>query len=572
MASREFLLLPNEIRHLIYKAYFTLEDGYAFQSGSGKLAAADGQPLDLALMYTCRLIASETKNLPLELNVVSFSTVYHPEWRRWAGRFDYLLRTQHLMQTHILAVLGNSGHITPAIYEEVGERFPWFVAALKDVVNDPQRIIHTIIPDRYLDGVACYREWSLYRTTVPRDRVFQGTTGSRYEITHAVKFTLRLVAQQLQIKSGSDLGEFLVGWRGWKGDRQDLIDFLDECYEPWDMPSWSDLESMGRRLEDDDKWSRLQLWEVDDWKMATAAYRSKYRFSAAAVAIRFLRHLPLGKRLSLRAMLLREDHIAVGFQECHSNGLIPFLQENPRLRVEHRVSMLTNIIQAASMLHDVYLFILRPEEQRPSINGNWVFQKVSDWSVEALATVDAGMPTGFYSLIIDGEPAINLCSEVFQQSVQRSRAFFIAVETCFPRLLERHSLTALSLRQRRAVEALTHLTHETSVIRCNFNPGQLWDIDRFVKDFEGLAIDTDGGLSELNHKYKTSEESKFHLPIPPSSWVDLMMDNWESREILTYRDRREAGMNPKDVPPIYGSRVYDTWRNSIRASGHGASS
>ncbi|KAF5666935.1 hypothetical protein FCIRC_10014 [Fusarium circinatum] len=450
---------------------------------------------------------------------------------------------------------------------------------------DSMPLGNPVLPELYEDGIfgdapyetltACYESLKLVPGVAVWDQVFRGTTGSRYEITHAVKFTLRLVAQQLDIKSGSDLGEFLVGWRGWKGNRQELIGFLDECYEPWHIPSWSDLESMGRRLEDDDKWSRLQSWEVDGRKKSSVAYRSKYRFSAAAVAIRFLHRLPRTKRLSLRALSLRESHIAVGFQECHSRGLIPFCKENPRLRIEHRVSMLTNILQAANMFYDAYSFKARaedPNKERPSINGNGVFQKVSDWSVEALSTVNAGMPTSSYSLIVDGEPARDLCSEVFQQSVQRSGAFFIAVERCFPRLLERRDPTAFSLIQRRAVEALTHLTHETSVMRCNFNPGQLWNIDRFVEDFEGLAIDTAVGMLALYHKHKTSEGSGFHPPIPLSSWLDLMMDNCESREILTYHYRCDAGMNPKDVPPIYGTRSYDTWRNSIRASSHGAPS
>lgn len=85
MAPRTFLSLPHELRHMIYREYFTLDKGYAFQPGSGgqlgsgKLGTFDGEPLDLALMYTCRFIASETKGMPLTCNTISFSTVYRPE-------------------------------------------------------------------------------------------------------------------------------------------------------------------------------------------------------------------------------------------------------------------------------------------------------------------------------------------------------------------------------------------------------------------------------------------------------------------------------------------------------------
>src|SRR4051812_43436073 len=33
------------------------------------------EPVDLSLMYTCRLVASEMKGLPLRLNPITFSTV-----------------------------------------------------------------------------------------------------------------------------------------------------------------------------------------------------------------------------------------------------------------------------------------------------------------------------------------------------------------------------------------------------------------------------------------------------------------------------------------------------------------
>ncbi|KAF5613598.1 uncharacterized protein FSUBG_807 [Fusarium subglutinans] len=491
MASRRLLSLPHEIRHLIYQAYFTLDGGYAFQPGSGKLAAADGQPLDLALMYTCQLIASETKNLPLKHNVVSFSTVYHPEWRSWAGRFDYLLRTQYFMQTHILVELGSLGYVTPAIYEEIGREFPWFVPKLQQAVRSPEQF-RTVYSGRYLDEVARGREWKVYRTVTSRERVFWGTSGPRYELSQAVKFALRLVAQKLETCPGSRSAQSIVGWQG---DRKDLLDFLDECFEPWDIPSWSDLEAMGQRLGDEEKWDRLQLWEVDRWGRFTVAHRSKYRFSAAAVAIRFLRHLPLSKRLSLRAIILREDHIAVGLQERHSNGFIPFLQENPRLRIEHRVSMLTNILQAANIFDDAYLYKMQADEsdeRDKNFLGNHVFRELSHWSVKALATLDA-------------------------------------------------------------VKALAVLTNESSILRCNFNPGQVWSADKFIKDFQGHDGATKRGRSELYQKYNTRENFGYAPPIPLSRWEDLMMDNCESREILTHRDRREAGIAAQDLPPDYGN-------------------
>jgi hypothetical protein len=52
---------------------------------------------------------------------------------------------------------------------------------------------------------------------------------------------------------------------------------------------------------------------------------------------------------------------------------------------------------------------------------------LSSWLGEALAVMDAGMPAGSFTLILDGNPAINLSSEIFQHSIQRN----IATERAF---------------------------------------------------------------------------------------------------------------------------------------------
>ncbi|KAF4333597.1 hypothetical protein FBEOM_12584 [Fusarium beomiforme] len=441
MAPHGFLRLPHEIWHYIYQEYFILENGYAFQPGSGKLAAADGQPLDLALMSTCWFIASETKKLPLKHNVVSF------------------------------------------------------ISGLRHVLRNSQRVQRPRT-GRYLDAVLWGDNWR-----------------TRYEVSQAVKCTLRLVAQQLETSSE---GHWIQSLEGWSGDREGLLDFLDEFYDPWDIPSWSELESMGQRFEDDDKWSRLQFWEVFQIRNAVA-YRSKHRFSAAAVAI-----------------------------------------HNPRLRIEHRVSMLSHILQAGDIFFDTHMFKLRaedPDRDGSKIGTSNVFRELSHWFVEALATVDGSMPPGSSSLVVDGEPVVDLCSEMFQHSVQRDAAFFIALERCFPRLVTRHDPTLLTNIGGRAVEALMHLVNETSVVRCNFYPGQMWDVDKFVKYFKGHEGDTESGIMDLYNKYHARERFEFELPIHLSSWLDLLMDNHESREILTSRDRREAGINRRYLPRHYGSRA-----------------
>ncbi|KAJ4269461.1 hypothetical protein NW762_001121 [Fusarium torreyae] len=517
--ARDFLALPYELRHKIYKAYFTLDDGYMFQPGSGKLAAAD-RPLDLSLMYTCRFIASETKDLPLKCNTISFSTVYHPEWRKWAGRFDYLLRAQLRMQTNVLISLGE--FITPDIYSQIRTKFPWFVPELEHLVRN-QRVddFEEDYAESYIDIVTTGDLWNHSDTVYNHEDRFTGIKATGYEVSQAVNFALRLVAHTPKIDSTGSLAGSLQGWTG----RHGLVDFLDQCYEPWDIPSWTELESMGKRFRDHRLWSKVQGWETERFpRRPFDAYRSKFRFSAAAVAIRFLKYLSINKRMCIRKIVIREDRIAVGHPECHAQGLIPFLRENPRLRIEVRVSLLTNILLAVNAPVDTPSFqssVKDDEIDGSDIDTESTYDQVGRWLAEALAVVDTGIPTGSYTFFLDGEPASDLFSDIFQRYVQRDAAFIAAVETYSPSLPGRSNGSEFSHVPKRALEAIVHLVNQTSVLRCNFHPGQLWDVDTLVQDFRGRR------LEEVYLEY--SEQRSFTRISPLLNWRGLMMENYEHR-------------------------------------------
>jgi hypothetical protein len=96
-----FLQLPRELRDEIYAHYLWEETGYVHVAKTNKLQRADGRPIDLALVRTCRLVAEEMRGIPLKVNAITFKS-YCPEvvasekedvWSAWsiAGRYDYLL-------------------------------------------------------------------------------------------------------------------------------------------------------------------------------------------------------------------------------------------------------------------------------------------------------------------------------------------------------------------------------------------------------------------------------------------------------------------------------------------------
>jgi hypothetical protein len=63
-----------------------------------------------------------------------------------------------------------------------------------------------------------------------------------------------------------------------------------------------------------------------------------YAYSAAAVAIDYLRSLPEAQRRALGTIILTEDHKSVAHPESHARGLIPYCQQYRNLRVKRHVS------------------------------------------------------------------------------------------------------------------------------------------------------------------------------------------------------------------------------------------
>jgi hypothetical protein len=186
MAPRPFLSLPCELRHHIYKEYIALHGGYVFQPGSGKLADADGKPLDLALMYTCSFIASETKDLPFKYNSIAFSTVYHPEWRAWAGRFDCLLDYQIRQRNSLVIYLGR--FLSPEITSQIETTFPWFLPVLERAVGQFGANI----------GFFDLRDspkWGIRMSLLSGPIPFHYNCPTISALYRAVNFTLRLLAQ-----------------------------------------------------------------------------------------------------------------------------------------------------------------------------------------------------------------------------------------------------------------------------------------------------------------------------------------------------------------------------------------
>ncbi|KAJ4317394.1 hypothetical protein N0V84_007371 [Fusarium piperis] len=511
MPSANIFTLPYELRYEIYRHYFTLEGGYAFQSKPGKLATVDGRPIDLALIYTCRLMAEETKDLPLRLNTISFSTVYQPEWSVWAGRFHYQLDLQASIRSDLL--LSKVREVTSDMYSQIALKFPRFLPMLKDAQEHPAPPAPWCRHDfQFNVGVhRCLSEtlgnWHRWRESASM-------------INQAVSYTLRLITQAQ--------GEEIPAWVDEEPATHDILGFLNKAYEPWDIPSKSELTAMSFELDDRSIWATIGRWRRKE-RWEKQRYREKFRFSAAAVAIQFLNSLPARVRLQLRKMVLHEDHVSVAHQERHARGLIPFCRENPGLRIERRVDVLNTIFQKSALRALMTLPISSQEEPntRCELDSRWIAQIVAEWLLEGLATVDAGMPADAFTLVLDSGPAADLCSDVFHQVVHHKLAWQTALERCYNRGLlaapsfDNPEYTFCEVSQD-LWQALEHLSNQTSVLRCNFNPGQPWSVDKIFEE----CCTWDIRKWWLAWSFIPVAQSFPVLP-PLPDWSDTLRENFE---------------------------------------------
>ncbi|KAM5520660.1 hypothetical protein FOXYSP1_14551 [Fusarium oxysporum f. sp. phaseoli] len=521
MSTSPFLSLPPELRHMIYKYYYTTPDGYFLQPISRKLAAANGKPLDLALMYTCHFIAHETRDLPLLYNDISISTIYDPELRPWAGRFDYLLYAQLQQQVKLVLLLGNR-FLTEQICVRIEQSFPWFTPHLRDALSQHRRG-----QDQFdMRHIECWPFTNSFTYSVdPFRRRASGISA----LCEALEFTLRNLAQSATRDFYRAVNEALPDWEYSGSDR--LLNFLDQCFKPWDVPHADALAEMGRKFKDERLWSTLESWAPN--QRQTQEYRAKFRISAASAAIRWLSQLPANKQMCVHNLAIIEDRPSVGRQECHAEGLVPFCRANPRLRISHQVSMM-NVIFSRAMLSRVGSFEGLEEyagqeigEQALDLASGESFSCIAEWLAEIISLSKAGMPDGSYTFTLDGGPDVDLCSEIFQQVVLRKEAMRLTIERSLPFLGEDDRLYFGLELHRGHGNAFAQLIDNSSFIKTNFNPGQLWNADKMLAEFRQI------GVLDFFGKYRCVR-MLFKFPRPPSTNIvprlgALVMENYESR-------------------------------------------
>ncbi|KAG5781066.1 hypothetical protein H9Q73_005297 [Fusarium xylarioides] len=511
MAPRSFLSLPCELRHMIYKYYFTTNQGYHFNPTSRKLTAVHGEPIDIALMYTCRMTAEETKEMPFLYNDISFKTFYQQDLSAWLCRFDRLVMAQFQEQAQLLLRLCPTA-TGRSMGRSMGRSIQQRVAPCGRHAPGQRNVYFIVI--------------------CPPDRAHSAHRA-------AIEFTLRLLCETSDEQFIDTVNETLVGWEYSGGAR--LSNFLDRCYEPWRFPSLlSDLDEMGHRLGDHKAWASMTSWETS--RRHNMQYRPLYRFSAVSAAIGFLNALPINKRSSLRNIIIHEDRISAGYSDGHAIGLIPFCQDNGQLRIRHKFSMVRNLFERAYVYQNTSFDRIQDQKEKSvpevifRVTAMGLHPIVANCLAEAMYLPDAGMPDGSYTLLLDGEDAGDLCSEIFQQGVLDKETKRLVLNRALKEdpnsdWANEYSYEIMLCLTAHA-GALKHLVNKTSFFESNFYPGHLNKVDALTAHYRTVGMRKCAEELVLWGRLYAQDSTSFsHVP----EFGPMLRDNFECRKLAEYR-------------------------------------
>jgi hypothetical protein len=398
-------------------------------------------------------------------------------------------------------------YITPEIDSQIALKFPRFAPHLEKNVRLYDEIYGDHAATERIFASSAVAFWDdltkgrmlsrgLMRSSFDHIRVSKWPYASLM-FKEAVAYSLQLVKRQGEERFAELTNHMFPHWTG----SHSPCDLENIWLKPWAMPDSSVLRRIGQLFGDGAAWQQLEDWypgcttsgmdsEAEDQETGWL-FREKFRFSAASVAIWFLERLPNETRRQFRSVILREDHVPMHSPECHAHGLIPFCKENPHLHIERRISLFQNAIHHVPGLTRLTRLVEKTHDEDIPLKTRWITRNLCGWLLEALAAVDAGMPETSFTLVLDGDPDINTCSGIFQQVVHRD----IACERAYQkRQAEDGSPThgrypVCEFVQEGFPEAIDHLLHQTSILRCNFHPGESWDRGKLAEELSSIPLD-----------------------------------------------------------------------------------
>ncbi|CAH0002269.1 unnamed protein product [Clonostachys byssicola] len=459
-ATSPFQQLPGEIRQQIYLAYFSTPDNiYVFDFPSKKLRKSDNSPIDISLVATCRAIAKETRGMAFRLNTIKFNTTYSDELRILAGRFHMFISER---RSALKSDFSNrAASMDPAKLGNVINRHPVLVPTIEEI-KTYGRSPH-----------------SGYWADVPSRVYFASLDALRAHLAS-------LPPDGLSLQASNDPqchnGLMVVNNPPRRYDRERSEKLVGFEINPWDIPLEYELDD---NMLEDAAWVELPT-HLDKRYHAYERCRyidnGKYRFSATATAIYFLRRIMPETRCLVQNIMIDEDYRSVAFPECHALGLIPFCQENPSLRIIRGASLWGNIflsrMDEPHWQRHIRLTFHCLDPDPPAADelplGD-IVQVVAAWMSEAGILTSMGMPVGQFTFFMDGDPFPEEASEIFRTELQE--AALLQETVCKAPRPGRWCAYVQRIMDHFLFDDFPRLladlsnNRESGIIQCNFDPG-----------------------------------------------------------------------------------------------------
>ena len=257
-------------------------------------------------------------------------------------------------------------------------------------------------------------------------------------------------ALHAELQAGRDMAAFL---------RSPL---LLSKFRPWAIPSDEELKQISM--------NPFASYKCDN-KMAT---RIQWRFSAAAAAIQFFERRSPSTRSAVRNIVLHENKRSVADPERHMLGFIDLCSENTQLQIQRRLNVWKNFSIASddnSASRFAKLIAQGPDDLTNHFSAASVGENYCKWITEAYALSAKGMPLGSFSLVFDGNPALEQSSQWFK-NVKSDAAWHSAQVQWFTDRKLPHEPTAriayAFYMSTVFPQAINDIVEGTSFISCNF--------------------------------------------------------------------------------------------------------
>lgn len=182
----------------------------------------------------------------------------------------------------------------------------------------------------------------------------------------------------------------------------------------------------------------------------------------------------------MRNIVLKEDFAAVAHPVCHVQGLVPFCVENPKLRIERHVGLLSNLLlDGYGTIYNSY---------GDFIMGTECLAVMVAWIEEAASLLTYGMPQSSFQLVIEGatresseawellkfaaathEARLELCRRANKDPPPRPNdpRYFNEVDGCWN--------LPIGFSQ-----TIRDIMNGTWIIRYDGDVGEIWDQDMFL--------------------------------------------------------------------------------------------